>query len=178
MTTLVKILSNGFNSLGQRLIKFRANGPDDVQENIQSTPFGIDSAPLKDMVAVKVSTSERGKDYVIGYLNKDLLAADGENRLFSLDSSGNLSSYIWLKNNGTIEIMGNEDNLAKYNGLEDGFNQLRSDFNALTQAFNTHVHASAALGPPVPPTPVPNVVPATPSTASIESAKFTQVKTI
>jgi hypothetical protein len=178
MITLVKILSNGLNSIGQRLIKFRANGPDDVQENIQCSPFGIDSVPLKDMVAVKVNTSERGKDYVIGYLNKDLLAADGENRLFSVDSDGNLSSYIWLKNNGTIEMMGDADNLAKYNGLEQGFNQLRSDLNGLIQAFNTHVHASAAPGPPVPPTPVPNVVPAVPSTASVESAKFTEVKTI
>jgi hypothetical protein len=176
MITLVKILSNGLNSLGQRLIKFRANGPDDVQENIQCSPFGIDSAPLKDMVAVKVNTSERGKDYVIGYLNKDLLAADGENRLFSVDSDGNLSSYIWLKNNGTIEMMGDADNLVKYNQTEATIKEIQDDIRALKQVFTTWVPAPTDGGAALKAQAATWF--GTPIIEDIEGAKFTEVKTI
>jgi len=68
--------------------------------------------------------------------------------------------------------------MERFQEVKTGFEQMKTDLNSLTTAFNTHIHATAALGPPVPPTPVPSVIPATPSTASIDSCKIDEIKTL
>jgi hypothetical protein len=55
--------------------------------------------------------------------------------------------------------------MTRFEELETGFNQLKSDFNS----FLTHVHG----GPGTPPAP-----PVLPSTASISGAKINEVKTL
>jgi hypothetical protein len=120
---LIKVFSTEKNKIGQRLVKILRFGKSDVQTPFQASPFGIDSNPVKDMIAVYSETTERGKNVIVGYLNKDMLAEAGETRFFSTDSEGVLKSYAWLKNDGTIEFCGNDHNLIRYSPLNQALQQ-------------------------------------------------------
>jgi hypothetical protein len=129
------------------------------------------------MVAVYAPTSEMGKTVIIGYLNIDAIAEVGGNRIYSTDADGVVQSVIYLRANGDAEINGTEDNMVRFTKLKEAFDTLKSDHNKLVTAFNTHLHPTAAVGPPSPPTPIPNSIPAIPSTADISGAKIDNVKT-
>lgn len=173
---LVTVISNAIES-GFRKIKIRRYGNTDIQTPNQATPFGIDSAPVAEMRAVYAETSKKGKPVIIGYLNKNLLAGNGETRLFSLDDEGALATFIWLKDDGTMQIGGDADFMVRFSELKNGFDQLKQDHNNLVSAFNTHTHATAGSGPPSTPTPGSGI-PASASTASIDSSKIEQIKTL
>lgn len=155
MIKLVKIISTSFDSFKKRIVKVMVMGKNDVQTCQQSTPFGIDSNPIPNLVAIYAKTGEMGKTVIIGYLNKDLLADIGETRIFSTDEAGILKSYIWLKNDETIEIGGDDDFMVRYSALATAFNLLKTDLNA----------ARAALSLP-------------PSLADISGAKIDKIKTM
>jgi hypothetical protein len=175
---LVNVISTKIGNGGRMLIKVLRMGKTDVQEKYQVYPFGFDSNPLKDLVALYAPTGEKGKEVIIGYVNKDLITDVGESRIFSTDESGELKMFLHLKNDGTAEFGGNIDNMVRFSQLEAAFDTLKYDHNALVNAFNTHTHATAAPGPPVPPTPIPSVVPAVISTADISGAKIDEIKTL
>ena len=59
-----------------------------MQTSIEAMPYGVDSNPIKDMVAVYSETTGKGETVIIGYLNKNLKAEVGEFRTFSTDSNG------------------------------------------------------------------------------------------
>lgn len=99
-------------------------------------------------------------------------AAIGELRLYSTNAIGEQKIYLWLKNDGTMELGGSTRNAVKYQELEDGFNQLRSDLNSLIADYNIHTHVCAA---PTFPSAIP-VPLGTPSTADISAAKSNNVK--
>lgn len=162
---LATIISTEINNLSQRVSKFLRFGLKDVQTALQTAPYGVDSNPIKDMIAVYGATSEKGKPVIIGYINKNQLADVGEMRIFSTDANGVVKTFIFLQNDGIMEIGGDVDNMVRFSDLETGFNQLKSDFNA----FLVHVHGVAGT-PPVPP--------ATPSTASIAASKIDEIKTL
>lgn len=175
MLNLVKILSTSVDSLNRRVVKFLRLGKSDVQTSQQVAPYGTDSNPIADMVAVYAPTEEKGKTVIIGYLNKNQLAAAGEYRIFSTDADGNLSTYIWLKADETMEIGGDTDNMVRFSELETAFNQLKSDFNDLVTAYNTHVHSGVTTGSGSSgPTPTQG----TASTADISPAKIDEIKTL
>ncbi len=175
---LTKVISTSFDSLNRLKVKFLRMGKSDVQECLEVSPYGTDSNPVKDMVAIYTPTGENGKNAIIGYINKNRLAEIGENRIFSTDSDGVLSTYIWLKNDGTMEIGGDADFMVRYSVLETAFNDLQGTVNDLISAFNSHMHATAATGPPSIPTPIPSSIPAIPSTADISGAKIDEIKTL
>lgn len=178
MIKITKVISTAFDSLDRLKVKILRLGKSDVQDVLEISPYGIDSNPIKDMVAIYTETSEKGKSVVIGYINKDRLAAPGETRLFSTDADGVLKFYTWLKADGTLELGGSAKHLARFEELKTGFDQLKTNFNSFVSAFNSHVHATAAVGAPSPPTPVPTVIPVTPSSASIDSSKIDEIKTL
>lgn len=180
---LTKIISTEVSNLGHRVAKFLRFGKSDTRTAEQVAPYGIDSNPIKDMVAVYSLTDNKGDAVIIGYLNKNAAAAVGEFRIFSTDANGEIKATIHLKNSGVTqmtgdswEIGGNTNNLTKYQELETAFNSLKGTVNDLVNAFNTHMHATAATGPPS--TPTPGVgIPATPSAADITGAKVDKIKT-
>jgi hypothetical protein len=176
MNTLVKILSTETGQLGRRVVKFLRYGNADVQTSIAAQPFGTDANPVKDMIAVYAPTSEMGKTVIIGYLNKDAIAEVGGHRIYSTNENGVEQSIIYLRANGDAEINGTEDNMVRYTKLKEAFDELKGDFNSLVTAFNTHLHPTAAAGPPSPPTPGAGI-PAQTSTADISGAKIDNVKT-
>jgi hypothetical protein len=170
----VKVISTRFDELKRLLIKALRSGKSDVVEPKQLAPFGIDSNPIKDMIAVYGATGEKGKHYIIGYVRKDQLAGVGELRNYSTDEDGELKFYTWLKNDGTMEFNGDTDNLVRYAPLEAGFNKLRDDFNAHVQKYNAHGHLGVQPGAGT------SGIPALlddPSAATIDAAKIDEMKT-
>jgi hypothetical protein len=175
MFTLIETLSSTIAD-GFRKIKLRRFGNGDVQTARQVTPFGIDSSPVKGMRAVYGETNKKGKPVIVGYLNKNLLAADGETRMFSLDSEGALATFIWIKADGTMEIGGNADFMLRFSKTKEVIDELQSDIETLKNAFTAW-------------TPVPNDGGAalktgtatwagTAFTKNIDDAKIEEIKTI
>jgi hypothetical protein len=136
---IVKIISTSFDEIGRLLPKFQRMGLNDVQETVSSAPHGIDSNPVKDMIAIYSPTSVKGEAVVIGYLNKDCIADVGETRVFSTDENGELQTYIHLKNDGNIHFGGENDNLIRYQQTADSINELKNDINNLKNIISTWV---------------------------------------
>jgi hypothetical protein len=177
MVTIVKVISAEFDKVKQRVIKVLRYGRRDWQTALEVSPYGIDSNPIKDMIAIYSETGSRGDTVIIGYINKNQLAKPGELRLYATDKDGAQKFYTWMKDDGTYEIGGNTKHMARFEELESGFNTLKTDLNNLVNAFNSHMHATAGTGPPVPPTPGSGI-PAIASVASIASAKIDEIKTL
>jgi hypothetical protein len=51
---------------------------------------------------------------------KNKIADSGEIRLYSLDANKALKSFIWLKNDNTIEFNGNTYSMVRFEPLESG----------------------------------------------------------
>lgn len=170
---LTKVISTELDALKRRLIKVLRYGKNDVQTPIESGPYGIDSNPVKDMIAIYAPTGEKGKTVIIGYLNKNQLAGIGEFRTYSTNENGELSFYTWLKNDGTMEIGGNTKNMVRFQELETAFNQLKDDFNTLVGKYNGHVHSGVASGVGVTST---ATLTGSTSSANIAPAKIDEIK--
>lgn len=171
----VKIISTSLGDLGKRLIKFAGFGSKDIQTAQHVFPFGIDSNPVKDWVAVYATTSNSGDKIIVGVINKNLLAGIGETRLFATDDKGTEKGYLWLKNDGTAEILGNDDNAVRFSKLEAGFNQLKDDLNTQIDKWNLFAAAYSPGSPTTLGTP-PTAATVTNSTASISDAKIDTIK--
>lgn len=169
----VKVISTEIDNLKRRVVKFLRMGKFDVQTSIEVSPVGIDSNPVKDMVAIYAETGIKGKTFIIGYLNKNQLADIGELRLYSTDADGGEKFYTWLKNDGTMEIGGNTKNMVRFQELKDGFDELKGDFNTFITAYNSHTHTGNLGAPTTPP-----ASPGQPSTASIDDSKIDEIKTL
>lgn len=116
---LTTVISTEIDNLTRRLVKVLRIGRSDVRTPFEAVPYGIDSNPIKDMVAVYSETAEKGKDVIVGYLNKNQLADVGESRMYATDANGNLKLYVWLKADGTMELGGTADNAVRYQKLSD-----------------------------------------------------------
>jgi hypothetical protein len=163
---------------GRRLIKVRRKGKSDVQTPFQVTSFGEDTNPPAGLRAIYGCTEGTGEPVVIGYLSEQVLEdlGVGEKRMFSTDEDGNLSTFIKLNSDGTMHLASDNDFAVRFSGFQDAFNELKQSVNDLTQAFNTHTHATAALGTPSPPTPGPGI-PATPNATDPTPARIDEIKT-
>jgi len=159
------------------IVKVLRLGNADVQTGYNIQPFGIDSNIPAGYKAIFAETGNRGEKIILGIINTKALAQPGELRLHSEKADGTESFPIYLKNNGTCEIGGNTDFMVRFSKLEEGFNTLKTDHNNLVSAFNAHMHATAAVGSPSPPTAIPSSIPAQASTASIAAAKINEIKT-
>jgi len=168
---IVKTISSIIDG-GKRFIKVLRFGQDDVQESHQISPHGIDSNPVKDMVALYMQTAEKGKTVIVGYVNPNQISEVGELRLYATDSDGVEKNSIHLKNDGTIEVGGDADFMVRFGPLQTGFNKLKSDHDNFISGYNIHVHPTAPAGP----VSVPSVL-GLPSTADISGAKIDEIKT-
>jgi hypothetical protein len=156
-----KTISTAFNEAKNIIVKVLRLGDKDVQTSRQINSYGIDSNPIKDMIAIHADTGIRGESIIIGYVGKQHIAKIGETRLYSTDEKGNLKATVHLKNDDTLELMGDDNFAVKYNQLEIAFNELKLK-------FNTHFHpASSGTTSPT----------ASQSTADISQAKNPKIKT-
>lgn len=194
------IISTILNSVsitkGFRIIKSIWGKKNTVTSNL-SVPYGFDCNPPQYERAIVADTGNNAESVVVGFVSKNVIddLVLGESGLYAKDPDGNVVATIKLRNDGTIEmsnqgtggqsigdentdvsIGGTGDNLSRYSVLETAFNELQEKFNDLVASFNSHVHATAAVGPPSPPTPSPTV-PASISEENIEGAKIENVFT-
>ncbi len=66
---LVKIISTEIDNLKRRVVKFFRMGKSDVRTSLEANAYGIDSNPIKDMIAIYSDTSLNGKTVILGYIN-------------------------------------------------------------------------------------------------------------
>lgn len=172
MINILRTIKSNINSNKKRVVQSNRYGKDDVVEFIDGATFGIDSQSPKDTPQLSIMT-ERGT-YIIGSISGFKKAKDGEVYFFSTDEKGKTQkSNLKLKNDGTVEIMGDSYTAVRYEKLESAFNKLKSDFNSLVQKYNTHTHAGVTPG-----TGSSAVTPsmATASSADIMPAKSKNIK--
>lgn len=172
MINIIKIVLTKLDDAKRRVIQATRYGNDDTVEFVNVAPFGIDSNPVKDIPALSVRTVQG--TYTIGVVRGENGSEVGETWLYSTDDKGVIKSVLKLRNDGTIEVNGADDNAVLYSKLEKAFNDLRSDFNSLVNTYNGHTHAGSAGSVPVTITPTPNQ--GTPSSADITPAKSSKVK--
>ncbi len=110
-----------------RFLKVIQFGPKTAGECM---PFGEDGNPIANMSAVYAKTSNIAEPVIIGYINKKQLSLPGEKRLYSLNADGSLSTYLWLHNNGTMELAGNGNNLVRYAPLKSALGNQDDKINA------------------------------------------------
>jgi len=114
MATITKVdttqIEEGFRTV--KVEQYGAKTADIIQ------PFGDDSNPIRNMIAVFTETDTDGNPIVIGYFNKDVAAAEGEKRLYSVDSNGSQKAFMWLKNDGKLQLNGTGDNAVRFTPLE------------------------------------------------------------
>lgn len=173
MITLGKIISTELDNIKRRLVKIQLFGKSDIQTPKEGMPFGLDSNPTKDMIALYAESKEKGKAYIIGYLVKNQKAEVGETRLFATDAQGNEQGYAWLKKDGTLELLGNTNFAVKYNELKIELDALKKSHNDLLTEYKAHIHPtniSAIVVSPTVSTQIPN-------TSDFSKAKNAKIKT-
>lgn len=138
------------------------------------TPFGDDSVPVQGMDAIYAETASDELPIIIGYINTNAMAAEGEKRLFSLTKVINIdgsinyveSFYTWHKNDGTYEIGGNTDNAVRYSALNTA---LQNEITALNSELTKIQLAITSLG---------GTYTRLPVSLNITAAKINEIKTL
>ena len=98
-----KLIENIYEE-GLRVLKVLVNGRNDVQKSYDVSPFGIDGVPPLGWRAIHAETGIKGKTVILGYINQGQLETltEGENRIYSTDDQGALSTFIYLRGDGTM----------------------------------------------------------------------------
>lgn len=178
MTISGKVISRTYQK-GVRLIKGLFLGKNNVRTAVESSGFGDDFVAPEGTRAIMVSGVSRDRAIIIGYINKNQLDSlgEGEKRIYSTDDKGEvMSTDIILRNDGTMEVGGTGDFMVRFNELESGFNQLKSDFDG-------HVHdgvivdVTGGSGSPAVGVPGESGAPTESTSADISAAKIEEIKT-
>lgn len=128
MINFVKTISSRIKD-ARRLIKVLRYGLSDIQEINVVAPFGTDAAPVQGWIAIYAKTEEKGKNVILGFINENQIAKAGEHRIFSTDSEGNVVFSIHLKNDGTADIGGSDDNMVRFSSLNSGLSNQDGQIN-------------------------------------------------
>ena len=99
---------------GKRILKVQEYGAKTAKV---AANYGDDSQPLKNMTAIYSPTAVNSEPVIIGYINTNQVAQEGEKRIFSQSLNGSISFAIHLKTDGTCEIGGDVDNAVRFNAL-------------------------------------------------------------
>lgn len=175
MPSIIKIISSKV-SQGKRLVKFLRYGKSDTQETKEIAPFGVDSHAPKGTAGLYLETTQRGKPVVVGYINKNQVAGSGELRMYSVDSNGDVVSYIHFKSDGTIEFDGTTDNLSRHSQIAASVNEIKDDINDLKTLISGWVPVATDGGAALK-TALATYI-ATPLVENINDAKIDEIKTL
>lgn len=145
---VVNIDSSTFDTFKRRVLKFLRLGLRDVQTAKEAGPYGVDSSPIKGMVALYAPSGVKGKNYIVGYLNINQLAQPGEFRAYSTDGNGALKTYLWLKADGSMEVGGSSDNLVRYSPLDQSLQNLATALNQELAAISAGILAAGGTYTP------------------------------
>jgi hypothetical protein len=139
-------------------------GQDDEQTVELAQPPGVDSLPLAGDEVILQDSAGSGNEAAVGFVDPKNTgkAEPGEHRTYARDALGNVVAEIWARGSGDIEITslkaGGKIKLGKVEIDEDGNILTPGDVTAMAKTpvavtLSTHMHATAANGPPSPPTP-------------------------
>lgn len=171
MIKIVKIISSTIDA-GRRIIKMLRLGKDDIQTSYEAMPFGVDSVPIKDLIALQMETGEKGKTVIVGYINKKQIADVGELRIYATNSAGVEQGSVYLKNTGEAQINGTFIELNGAVNTAVKFAPLQTSLSAQDALINTNfTQIAAVLNTLAPGAYVPTVV-----TTNIASAQEPTVK--
>lgn len=171
---LIKVISTDLDSVKRRVVKFLRFGKSDVQTSLQVAAYGIDSNPIKNIIAVYIPTTDKGSTFIIGYINTNQKAAPGEYRTFATDADGVEKFYTWMKSDGTMEIGGDQNFAVKFNELKTEFNKLKTDHNNFLTEYKLHVHTGGTISGSTGPTTSTQIN----NSSNIDNAKNDKIKTI
>lgn len=139
---------------------------------------GLISNPAKGTIGLRISKGSL--DIVVGSMNYQIPIPEnqGEKLLYSTDADGVVKCKLFLDTEGNFIFNSGSDNAVRYSALETAFNQLKTDFENLVTAYNSHIHITTAT---VGATAVPGVISPTtstgsPSTADITPSKIEEIK--
>lgn len=121
---------------GKRILKVLQFGAKTADE---SSPFGVDSNPIKGMTAIYSDTSNNSESVILGYINESQLAEPGEVRFYSLDSNKAVKAFIWLKANGDIQLNGNTYTSVRFEPLKTGLQNSDNALNAELAKIQTAI---------------------------------------
>ena len=147
---------------GKRILKVQEYG---VKTAKVASNYGDDSQPLKNMTAIYSPTAVNSEPVIIGYINTNQVAKEGEKRIFSQSLDGSLSFAIHLKTDGTCEIGGAVDNAVRFNALASSLTASDTALNAELAKIAT---AIGSLG---------GVYTVAPVTTDISTSKIDEIKT-
>ena len=122
----------------KEFIKVLRYGRKDILTPAQYLPYGIDSKPVKESLALFMDTSNSEDYAVVGYSLKSDKTNPGETMIYSTDSEGNDQFYIKLTDSGKCIIGGETDNAVRYSGLNTDLQLFLIELNAnLSASFSS-----------------------------------------
>ena len=106
-----------------------------ARENVQAEiygPAGDDSPPLPGDMGFFPSNSQTGGRVCLGVIDQANApqAEPGERRLYARDADGNIVTTVWIKKDGTLELLGTADNAVRYLPLDTALQLLVTAINA------------------------------------------------
>lgn len=150
----------------KRILQVLGMGANDVREPFECAPFGVDASPLEGMIAVYADTLNKEEAVIVGYINENQVSGPGEIRLYALDQSGDVKTYIHLKNDGSLELLGGTHNLIRHSPLNTSLQDLVAKINTELGKIATGITAAGGSYAPAP------------VSIDISSAKIQEIKTI
>lgn len=163
---LISVISTEVDNMQRRIVKFLRMGKKDIRTSLETSPYGVDSNPIKGMIAIYGETGQNGQTVIVGYINKNQLSDVGEFRTYSTDADGTLKFYTWLKKDGTYEIGGNSHNAIRYSPLNTALQNQVTSINAELTKIAT---AITGLG---------GAYAINPVSLDISQAKINEIKTL
>lgn len=125
------------------IVKADAGGGQNLTAQHYSTP-GDDAQPVPSDYVAMIPVPGSGKYVAVGYLDPDnaQTAGPGGKRIYSRGPDGGVAvAELWLKNDGTIIVNGDEILLGK-----DAVNRLIDE--RLISLYNSHTHSTTTAGAP------------------------------
>jgi hypothetical protein len=117
-----------------RMLQLELTEPGDVQGAQLMTFSGDDNSPPE---GTKVTIIEISPSYKIAVASEDQIepsVATGERKLYSQKNNA-IEAFIYLKNDGKIQLNGTGDNAVRFKALETAFNELQGKWNAFAAAY-------------------------------------------
>ena len=121
---------------GIRQIFALCTGKGDNRSAYEVAPFGVDSVAPNGTKSAYCTTDTRGESIILGCVNKNQIATEGETRLYAVNGSGEVVGYLHLKDSGELLLLGDSNNAVKYNELANEFNELKEKYNDLVSKWN------------------------------------------
>lgn len=93
-----------------------------IESSKASFPVGFASNPAPTFIAIVAETMSNDEPVIVGYLDPNVLEDlnIGDSIMYSTSEGGTKTAKLYLRADGTAEILGNADNAVRFQKLDDG----------------------------------------------------------